>query len=535
MVGPADAARGTGFSDVDMLDLPAELRSDRRTNGPSERRRLVTQKVRAAREALTSSGPKPEFRLELARIYAQNRLSTMPVALTLAGVVAGASVLWIRPQIALMWLAAVLAGHALVVFFVRRFLSSEVEAKDTPRWIARFSAAEALNGLAWASVVALLAGSASTGEAAEIASLFVMLVGVAVATMLAATLPSAVVAATLPISGLVILLYGLKGGAASHAVAAMTAGAQVYFMLLAQRLHRTTLETLEFRAEKDALIGELEQAKANSDEARRRAEEANLAKSRFLATMSHELRTPLNAILGFSEVMKAEIFGPHATPTYREYAGDIHESGQHLLNLINEILDLSRIEAGRYDLNEESVRLAYVVEDCHHLLKLRAKKRGLAIREIVEAGLPPVWADERAMRQIVLNLLSNAIKFTPQGGEIRLKLGWTASGGQYVSVADTGPGIPEEEIPTVLASFGQGSLAIKTAEQGAGLGLPIVKGLIDLHGGTFALKSRLREGTEVIVTLPASRVMSPLAPIPEKGVPARDRAEAPGGALRRTG
>jgi two-component system cell cycle sensor histidine kinase PleC len=519
-----------------MVDLPAERRSGRRTSETSERRRLVTQKVRAARETLTSStGKRPEFGLELARIYAQNRLSAVLIVLALAVVIAGVASVWIAPQVSLVWLVSVLAGHALVVFFARRFVSSAVEVGRVPAWTMRFAAAEAVNGFAWASIVVLLAGSGIMGEAAEIVSLFVMLVGVAVATMLAATVPSAVCAATLPIAGVVIVVYVLKGGMAGNAVAAMTAGAEVYFLLLAHRLYGTTLETLEFQAEKDALIGELEQAKANSDEARRRAEEANLAKSRFLATMSHELRTPLNAILGFSEVMKAEIFGAHATPTYREYAGDIHDSGQHLLNLINEILDLSRIEAGRYELNEESVRLAYIVEDCHHLLKLRAKKRGLLIRELVEAGLPPVWADERAMRQIVLNLLSNAIKFTPQGGEIRLKLGWTASGGQYVSVADTGPGIPEDEIPTVLASFGQGSLAIKTAEQGAGLGLPIVKGLIDLHGGSFSLRSKLREGTEVIVALPASRVMSPLAPVPDEATPARDRAEAPAAALRRAG
>ncbi|RXF75390.1 sensor histidine kinase [Hansschlegelia zhihuaiae] len=519
-----------------MVDLPAERGSDRRTNETSDRRRLVTQKVRAARESLTSSsGPRPEFGLELARIYAQNRLSAVLIVLTLAAVIAGVSTIWIAIEVAAVWLVSVLAGHALVVFFARRFIASAVEPKQVHGWTLRFAAAETLNGFAWASIVVLLAGSASTGEAAEIVSLFVMLVGVAVATMLAASVPIAVCGATLPIAGVVILVYILKGGAAANAVAAMSAGAEIYFLMLAQRLHATALETLEFRAEKDALIGELEQAKANSDEARRRAEEANLAKSRFLATMSHELRTPLNAILGFSEVMKSEIFGAHVTPTYREYAGDIHQSGQHLLNLINEILDLSRIEAGRYELNEESLRLPPIVEDCHHLLKLRAKKRGIAIRETVEPNLPPVWADERAMRQIVLNLLSNAIKFTPQGGEIRLKLGWTASGGQYVSVADNGPGIPEEEIPLVLASFGQGSLAIKTAEQGAGLGLPIVKGLIDLHGGTFSLKSKLREGTEVIVTLPASRVMSPLAPVPEKATPARDRAEAPAAALRRTG
>ena len=188
---------------------------------------------------------------------------------------------------------------------------------------------------------------------------------------------------------------------------------------------------------------------------------------------------------------------------YKDYAGDIHSSGVHLLNLINEILDLSRIEAGRYELNEEAVSLHRVVEDCHHLLKLRAGNRGITIHELFEPDMPRLWADERAVRQICLNLLSNAIKFTPQGGEIWLKVGWTASGGQYMSVKDTGPGIPEEEIPVVLASFGQGSNSIKSAEQGAGLGLPIAKNLIDLHGGTFTLKSKLRIGTEVPRDVPS--------------------------------
>ena len=133
-----------------------------------------------------------------------------------------------------------------------------------------------------------------------------------------------------------------------------------------------------------------------------------------------------------------------------------------------------------------------------------------------EPALPRLWADERAIRQICLNLLSNAIKFTPQGGEIWLKGGWTAAGGQYVSVKDTGAGIPEEEIPVVLASFGQGSNSIKSVEQGAGLGLPIAKSLVDLHGGTFTLKSKLRIGTEVIVTFPPERVVAAMAPIAEQ-------------------
>jgi len=149
------------------------------------------------------------------------------------------------------------------------------------------------------------------------------------------------------------------------------------------------------------------------------------------------------------------------------------------------------------------------------MMSLRAKTKGQVIHEHIEPNLPKLWADERAIRQIILNILSNAIKFTPVGGDIIIKAGWTQSRGQYVSVRDTGPGIPENEIATVLSTFGRGSLALKTAEQGSGLGLPIVKGLVDLHGGTFKLKSQVRVGTEVIVTFPASRVMDALAAVPE--------------------
>ncbi len=289
--------------------------------------------------------------------------------------------------------------------------------------------------------------------------------------------------------------------------------AVIVHLVLARRTHETTLATLGLGAEKDTLFSALQEANAKHDEARRRAEEANLAKSRFLATMSHELRTPLNAILGFSEVMKSELFGPHAVEQYKEYSNDIHSSGQHLLNIINEILDLSRIEAGRYELQEEPVDLAATVDDCRHMLELRARAKSITMRAMLESGLPRLWADERAIRQIAINLLANAIKFTPQGGEITVKVGWTASGGQYVAIRDTGPGIPEDELPTVLESFGRGSMAIKTAEQGTGLGLPIVQGLIDLHGGQFDLRSKLREGTEVVAIFPAGRVMETVAPV----------------------
>ena len=160
------------------------------------------------------------------------------------------------------------------------------------------------------------------------------------------------------------------------------------------------------QAEKDALINELEEARQMSDEARRHAEQANIAKSQFLATMSHELRTPLNAIIGFSEVLKSELLGPHNVPQYKEYAGDIHGSGQHLLNLINELLDLSRIEAGKYELNEEAVSLIDIAEDCRRMMEIRAKAKGIELSFSYGDNLPKLWGDERAIRQVVLNLLS---------------------------------------------------------------------------------------------------------------------------------
>ena len=482
------------------------------------KRRLAAQYVREARDRLTSSsGTRPAFDYELLRQYAQNRLSASLVILLLVATIGFLSSLWTGAVAAgAMDRQSVLVIHAVVVTKCRQFLALPMAEVVARTWRLRFIMLDLFYGLAWMFIIIHPVG---VDESSGTFMLFVMLLVVAVSSMLASSLPVAAFAATFPVTAAIALDFPLHGSLRNYILAIMAVTAQGYFAVLAYRLYSTTLATLEARAEKDALIGELEHEKMISDEARRRAEAANIAKSRFLAQMSHELRTPLNAILGFSEVMKTEVFGPHTMPAYKEYSADIHNSGVHLLGLINEILDLSRIEAGRYELNEESVSLTAIVEDCHHLLKLRATNRGITLHELYEPDLPRLWADERALRQICLNLLSNAIKFTPQGGEIWLKVGWTASGGQYMSVKDTGSGIAEEEIPIVLASFGQGSNSIKSAEQGAGLGLPIAKSLVDLHGGTFVLKSKLRIGTEVVVTFPPERVVAAMEPIQEQAPP----------------
>ena len=488
------------------------------------KRRLAAQFVREARDRLTSSsGIRPAFDHELLRQYAQNRISASLIILLLVATVGFMSSLWSGAFAAGVWTAAALVIHAVLITKCRQFLERPLHEISPSAWRVKFVTLYLFYGLAWMFMLIRMVGAE---ESSSIFMLFVMLMVVAVSSMLASGLPTAVFAATFPVTLAVAVDFILQGKLRDYILAAMTLTAQGYFAALTYRLYSSTLATLEVRAEKDALIGELEQAKAISDEARHRAEAANIAKSQFLAQMSHELRTPLNAILGFSEVMKTQVFGEHVVPAYKEYSSDIHNSGVHLLGLINEILDLSRIEAGRYELKEESVSLVSIVEDCHHLLKLRATNRGIAIHGIFETALPRLWADERAIRQICLNLLSNAIKFTPQGGEIWLKGGWTASGGQYISVKDTGAGIPEEEIPIVLASFGQGSNSIKSAEQGAGLGLPIAKSLVDLHGGTFSLKSKLRIGTEVIVTFPPERVVAGMAPVTEHSPPIAPGSEA---------
>ena len=458
---------------------------------------------------------KPEFEYELLAMFVRNELSARVTLPLLAVIFSLASMFWAPVIQASLWLATVITAKLFMVAACRRFLALPQSEVNVDRWRRKFTCLELVSGITWGGMAVVGLGVADTASHVfMLASLIVLL---AIRMTFASAVMEILYVSTIPMTLAVVVRLLMQGHPFYVAMAAMAIGLHVYFILLAKGLNSTALTMLEFRAEKDALIAEIEEEKSISDEARRRAEAANIAKSRFLATMSHELRTPLNAILGFSEVMKAELLGPIENASYREYAGNIHASGRHLLQLINEILDLSRIEAGRYELNEEPVRLVDIVEDCRRLLALRAESKGLQMALEFDKGIDEIWADERAIRQISLNLMSNALKFTPRGGRIVLTVTQTSEGDQRLSVRDTGPGIPQEEIPRVMQAFGQGSLAHQTAEGGTGLGLPIVQNLVKLHGGTFELNSELRKGTDAVVILPKSRVLRAMPPLQPVG------------------
>jgi len=250
---------------------------------------------------------------------------------------------------------------------------------------------------------------------------------------------------------------------------------------------------------------------------RQKAEEAaaaSHAKSEFLASMSHELRTPLNAILGFSEILKNEIFGPLGHAKYREYADDVHRSGEHLLDLINDVLDLSKIDAGKMELRERRFALADLVAEAVTLVRGRAG--GLTLRTELPEGLPDIVADFRLTKQILLNLLSNAIKFTPGGGAITIGAAPAADGGLQLHVTDTGIGMEEAQLEKAFSHYGQIDSKLARTQQGTGLGLPISRALARLHGGDLIAQSQPGNGTRMMLHLPRTRMIATETPRAQK-------------------
>ncbi len=253
-------------------------------------------------------------------------------------------------------------------------------------------------------------------------------------------------------------------------------------------------------------ITTIKQREQQLELARHDAELANRSKTRFLAAMSHELRTPLNAILGFSEVIRDQRFGRSAGERYASYAGDIHRSGQHLLQLISDLLDTSKIEAGSYTLHEDVVDPMTIIDEAVGMLRERARNAGIRLRVHTEEQLPLLWGDERALRQVLLNLLGNAVKFTPKGGRVEVYGAVDQDGWLRLAVGDTGTGIPEAIRPRLFQPFAQAGSAMVRNKEGTGLGLAISRGLMDLHGGTIGVESAEGQGTIVTLRLPPTRV-----------------------------
>lgn len=242
--------------------------------------------------------------------------------------------------------------------------------------------------------------------------------------------------------------------------------------------------------------------------AKRLAEKSSSAKSDFLAKISHEIRTPLNAIIGFSEVMMEQRFGPIANERYREYLRDIHASGEHVMSLVNDLLDLSKIEAGKLDLTFTSVQLNELVQQCVALMQPQANRERIIIRTSLMPSLPPVVVDARSIRQIMLNLLSNSIKFTGAGGQVIVSTAFTESAEVILRVRDTGVGMSDEDIAKAMEPFRQLATSSRWRPEGTGLGLPLTKALAEANRASFAIKSAVNSGTLIEITFPATRVLA---------------------------
>lgn len=494
--------------------------SDKNIVDRTKKKSASSRVINDARKNVSSGSSKPlKYEAERLFAYAQNHINakfTLPVFVVIVAVVLGK---WVGPMFAFYWACVTLLSYGVLLSSCSRLLNSQETSIDLKKWRRAFLYSQILIAFSW-SLIALYncstCGIASTYFIVQFSTILVLQ---AITMILCYGFGPGLLITSAPPTIILALQMVLSYDPAAALMGGILISSQVFFYIIANRFRLSMMSELASKAERENLIAELETAKSISEEARRRAEEANMAKSRFLATMSHELRTPLNAILGFSEVMKEEVLGPLGNEAYKGYVTDINNSGAHLLNVINEILDLSRIEAGRQDLQEEALKLAHIVEEAIQMVGLKARNKEITLSLKAEETMPLIWADEKAVRQIALNLLSNAVKFTPTGGKITVTLGWTSLGGQYFSVTDTGPGIPEDEIPIVLSTFGQGSIAIKSAEQGSGLGLPIVQALMHMHDGRFDLRSKLRQGTTAIATFPRSRVLEIMTKAELKNAP----------------
>ena len=311
------------------------------------------------------------------------------------------------------------------------------------------------------------------------------------------------VVSVIPVAASATLRFALGDGAMDMAMAAAAPLFALQMAVARRPLLTRMRQDARLRFQVEDLARELEETRDDALKKRFEAEAANASKTAFLANMSHELRTPLNAILGFSEIICEECFGAVGNARYRDYARDIHSSGAHLLSLINDLLDIAKIEAGQMEISPHPLDPKRSFESALKLVGYKAAERGQELVILVDAGAPALHADERALKQILINLVSNAVKFTPEGGRIEVVGSKARDGGFQILVKDNGPGIARDKLDTVFMPFAQVDNRYDRKSGGTGLGLALVRGLAELHGGRAWIESVPGEGACAYVVLPS--------------------------------
>jgi two-component system cell cycle sensor histidine kinase PleC len=424
----------------------------------------------------------------------------VPVAAALNIVNAGILVFVLRDAVnaplRFTWLGLIVAAMAVRVLLWRRYERADPRPGETPRWSRRFTASMAAAGLLWGAAAILFF---VPGEPALQAYLAVAVGGMAAGALISVgAYPPAYRAFCMPIVFPLAVRFIFHGNETSLVTGFLIAAFGIVLLFVSDTLHRNHADFFALRADNADLVGILSAA----TEA---AKSAELAKAAFLGGISHELRTPLNAVIGFSEILKDELFGSLGQPQYRDYAKLIHDSADHLLDVINEIIDIADAASGRIELNDESVDLPRLAAGCADLIAARAGANAPRIATDFRCGLPNLKADARRIRQILLNLLSNAVKFTPPQGRIDIVAGPDNNGGVLLIVRDTGVGMEAGDAARATEPFGSGNVWLARRSAGAGVGLPLTKALVELHGGTLSVESAPGQGTSVTVRFPKQR------------------------------
>jgi two-component system cell cycle sensor histidine kinase PleC len=399
----------------------------------------------------------------------------------------------------LLVLAVFVAAAGLTAAYQRQ--TARDPGKDLDRWYGRHCGMQLAISGAWGTMPWLLWDPGDTVNHIFIAT---CVIGVVSALVLARGSNMILfVCALAPISLLTTARFALGDSGMDYVIAFASPLFGLQMWWTGRPLVIQMQEDARLRFQVEDLARELEETRDDALKKRFEAETANASKTAFLANMSHELRTPLNAILGFSEIIAQECFGPVGSERYKDYAGDIHSSGAHLLSLINDLLDIAKIEAGRMEISPHPLDARDMFDAALKVAGIKAGEKRQSLSIDVDPGSPPLFADERALRQILINLVSNAVKFTPEGGRIEVMAGMARDGGFQIMVRDDGPGIPREKLDTIFTPFSQVDNRYDRQAGGTGLGLALVRGLAELHGGRAWIESEEGLGCTAFVVLPA--------------------------------